>query len=654
MSAPSKGYPSDKKSSALEYVTVEPIREHQHGESVMAHMFVRLVTADTTEAGSTDTVIVATAHSALAGDVIELTSGVLSGREVKVLSVATNSITLVEAVPSAIGSGVTFNILRHKYPVSDSSGNIIVSSVASGPIQFTRDSITTTVTEDTVTPANNRPLPVKLTGFDGDVSINASNLNLDVQLTHTTADFDSIRIGDGTDLLAISGSGEISAIVTSEPATAADGGALPATTKVISGYDGANVQVIHTDASGDLQVDVLTMPSVTVTATNLDIRDLVQATDSVAIGDGTDIIAISAAGEASVTLTTALPSGTNNIGDVDVLTEPATAADGGALPGTTKVVSGYDGTNVQVIHTDASGDLQVDVLTMPSVTVTATDLDIRDLTHVSDSVKVGDGTDFLAISAAGEASVAVTSALPAGNNNIGDVDVASVVPGTGATNLGKAEDAVHSSGDVGVMSLAVRNDAGTALAADGDYIPVMVNGVGSVYVANTSVVPGTGATNLGKAEDAGHTTGDVGVMALAVRNDAGTALATTTLDYIPLTTDSLGNLRVVGSAAPVASLGRSVVTTVRNDYTSVNVTTGAWVQLIASTGATVNEIEIFDSSGQTLELGTGAAAAETRLILVFPGGNGRVPTAIASGTRVSIRAVSATADVGELDINLYG
>lgn len=45
-----------------------------------------------------------------------------------------------------------------------------------------------------------------------------------------------------------------------------------------------------------------------------------------------------------------------------------------------------------------------------SITVDASDLDIRDLTHVSDSVKVGDGTDFLAISGTGEASVEVTNA----------------------------------------------------------------------------------------------------------------------------------------------------------------------------------------------------------------------------------------------------
>lgn len=37
-------------------------------------------------------------------------------------------------------------------------------------------------------------------------------------------------------------------------------------------------------------------------------------------------LTITAAGEAEVTLTTALPAGTNNIGDVDVLTQPARSA----------------------------------------------------------------------------------------------------------------------------------------------------------------------------------------------------------------------------------------------------------------------------------------------------------------------------------------
>lgn len=50
------------------------------------------------------------------------------------------------------------------------------------------------------------------------------------------------------------------------------------------------------------------------------------------------------------------------------------------------------------------------------------------------------------------------------------------------TNLGKAEDAVHSSGDVGVMALAVRKDTVGALAADGDYAPLLQNANGDIMV----------------------------------------------------------------------------------------------------------------------------------------------------------------------------
>ena len=61
----------------------------------------------------------------------------------------------------------------------------------------------------------------------------------------------------------------------------------------------------------------------------------------------------------------------------------------------------------------------------------------------------------------------------------------SIVPGTAAANLGKAEDTAHNSGDVGVMSLAVRNDTLAALGgSDGDYTPLQVNADGAVYVTD--------------------------------------------------------------------------------------------------------------------------------------------------------------------------
>jgi len=130
MSAP-KGYSSQEKEERLsaQFQTIEPVRTLQFGSSVVAHQFVYEVATDAAEASSTAYSIVATAHSALKGDVILLTSGVLSGREVKVWAVSANLITLAETLPSAIATGVTFKILRHKYPSVDSTGAVNVNAV---------------------------------------------------------------------------------------------------------------------------------------------------------------------------------------------------------------------------------------------------------------------------------------------------------------------------------------------------------------------------------------------------------------------------------------------------------------------------------------------------------------------------------------------
>jgi hypothetical protein len=95
--------------------------------------------------------------------------------------------------------------------------------------------------------------------------------------------------------------------------------------------------------------------------------------------------------------------------------------------------------------------------------------------------------------------------------------------------------------------------------------------------------------------------------------------------------------------------GRSYADSVRLAYSSTNVTSGAWVQLIASTAATINQLKIFHSCGYGVELGTGAAAAESRKLLIPPGGfDSDVNLAIASGTRISLRALSTTCDTGEI------
>ncbi len=64
------------------------------------------------------------------------------------------------------------------------------------------------------------------------------------------------------------------------------------------------------------------------------------------------------------------------------------------------------------------------------------------------------------------------------------VQADSVIPGVGATNLGKAEDAVHASGDVGIMPLGVRTDVPASTVADGDYAPFLMSEEGALWTEN--------------------------------------------------------------------------------------------------------------------------------------------------------------------------
>lgn len=230
------------------------------------------------------------------------------------------------------------------------------------------------------------------------------------------------------------------------------------------------------------------------------------------------------------------------------------------------------------------------------------------------------------------AVTAITNALPAGSNNIGDVDVLSIVPGTSATSLGKAEDAAHASGDTGVMMLGVRRDANTTLAAtDGDYVPPQFDANGNLKVAiisgagsggtattdgsaytrdTTSLTPigcvaETSAPTLtngdvcapsmttggairvavasggiaGVIEDAASTGGEEGIMILAVRRDTAASSSGTDGDYSTLNTDANGRLHVIAALAATQTLATvttvSTVTNVATIGTSVTPGTSA-------------------------------------------------------------------------------
>lgn len=93
----------------------------------------------------------------------------------------------------------------------------------------------------------------------------------------------------------------------------------------------------------------------------------------------------------------------------------------------------------------------------------------------------------------------------------------------------------------------------------------------------------------------------------------------------------------------------------RIDFGSTNVTSGAWVELISTVGVTaIKRVQVFMSQGNALELAFGAAASEVAQIYLFPGGNEVFEMDIPAGTRLSVKAVSSTANSGELLVNLLG
>ena len=235
---------------------------------------------------------------------------------------------------------------------------------------------------------------------------------------------------------------------------------LPARADVVAGYDGANARVLKTSAAGVLQVDVLTLPAGGATAAN-------QATEIARLEAIRDRL--------PDTTATAAPSATDEGMVVHVATMPA--GGGGSVAQYTEADIDASITGIAMLWEDASDtlravsaakplpvsgpltDTQLRATPVPvSGTVTAngplTDAQLRatavpvDTELTTADLDTGAGTDTravvglvraesggaLLVGSANPLPVVVSSALPAGTNNIGDVDVLTL-PANASVNL---------------------------------------------------------------------------------------------------------------------------------------------------------------------------------------------------------------------------
>jgi hypothetical protein len=128
--------------------------------------------------------------------------------------------------------------------------------------------------------------------------------------------------------------------------------------------------------------------------------------------------------------------------------------------------------------------------------------------------------------------------LNTGSNTIGSIAsiTTSVVPGTAATNLGKAVDSGAGATDTGVASLVIRDDALTTLTpVDGDYVNERANARGATWVA---IEDGAGGqiTSFGGGtqytEDAAAAANPVGTAPILVRQDTPATLVSADGDNV--------------------------------------------------------------------------------------------------------------------------
>lgn len=533
-------------------------------------------------------------------------------------------------------------------PVSDAGGSLTVDgSVSIGAALPAGDNNIGNV--DVVT------LPALPAGTNniGDVDVASLPSGSVAAATAKTADFDS---GAGTDTVPMFGvalpasGGAVAGGTSTNPLRTDPTGT---TTQPVSGTVTANAgsgTFVVGDGGGSLTVDGTVAVSGTTTTS-----DTASQVDDAAFTPGTGRVLMIGA-EADETTPDAVDEG-----------------DGGALRMTLQ-------RGLHANLRNASGT-EIGTAAAP-VRVDPTGTTAQPVTDNGSTLSIDDGAGSITV----DGSVSLAAAIPAGTNNIGDVDVLTLPALPAGTNnigdvdvltlpgslQGYAEDAVHTTGDVGVQALAVRKDTGAAIAGtDGDYSPLQVDASGNLRVNVAAGGAGDGAILDGVSsaikatvldytnsnplavrltdtagdyvsagagtqytEDAVAAADPTGTMVIAVRADALAAVTTTDGDNIAARATNKGELYVKhADAIPVTDNGGNL-----------SIDDGGNSITVDGTVAVSGTVTV-DSELTTADLDTGAGT-DTRAVvgLVLAASGGGVLVGSANPMPISDNAGSLTVD----------
>ena len=439
---------------------------------------------------------------------------------------------------------------------------------------------------------------------------------------------------------------------------------------------------LDVDASGQLQVDILTMPSTTVTATDLDIRDLAVTQDDILIyantakdGSGTDYVPlVDADGNLQVDVlsapTTAV-TGTfyqvtqpisGDIGTLTTLTNPVGIKN--AASDTITGISGtYDTIDVSLtngtnrVTVDGSGYLTTNINGTVTVdgTVTSTPSGIQEIegdeaegAALPNPVLIGgdDGTDIKNIhvdATTGDVQVDVTNT----------VTVSGTVTANAGTNLNTSALATSAAQLADGHNVTIDNAAaGSAVNIQDGGNAITVDG--SVTVSGTATVTQAGAidTELTTADlDVGAGTDTEAVVGLQIAKDGGAVLigAGAAGDSMPINDDG-GALTVDGAVtvSGTATVTQAGTVSVDDNTSSLTVdTTGtAGLEVVQTVAGDLNVTEASASDIKT--------AVQLIDDAVFIDDTATHATGTTKGAGIMAVATPSDGSVGSNDIGMIG
>lgn len=424
---------------------------------------------------------------------------------------------------------------------------------------------------------------------DGTVSVTDGGGSLTVDGAVTVSDGGGTISVDGTVTANLAAGtnniGDVDVLTVPAPLNVVGGGTEAAALRVTIANNSTGVVSVD-DNGGSLTVD----GSVTVA----DGGGSLTVDGSVTVTDGGGSLTVDG------TVTANLAAGTNNIGDVDVLTVPAplNVTGGGVELGALRVTLANDSTGVLSVD-DGGGVLTVDG------TVTASDgggsltVDNGGTFAVQESGAALTALQLIDNCIAGsEAQVDIVASLPAGNNNIGDVDILTVPAPLNVTGGGTEASALR---------VTLANDSTGVVSVDDNGSTISVDDGGSSLTIDGTV------TAVGAAAHDDAVSGNPVQLAGEARSSERSAVANA--DVARLVTDLAGKLIALPYANPENFVRGATSDITDTTDTQVIAAGGAGVKLYitqilvtngdADTGTFVN---IKDGSGGTT-LYTGYAAS---------------------------------------------